>query len=150
MKTKYLSSLFFIIGLTLSSVSCASTSQDNRTLYERLGGYDAVVAVVNDLVPRLAKDKKLGRFWAHRGDDGIDREVQLVIDFIANKAGGKLYYTGREIKESHVGMRISEDDWKIFMKHLDATLDKFKLPPRERKDVIDFMESTKKDMVELP
>lgn len=53
-----------------------------KTLYERLGGYDAVSAVVNDLLPRLQADSQLGRFWEHRGEDGISREKQLLIDFL--------------------------------------------------------------------
>lgn len=135
---------------TFYGVAQAKDIQAEASLYDRLGGYNAVAAVVTDLFPRLAGDKQLGRFWAHRGDDGIAREKQLIIDFIANKAGGDLYYTGRDMKISHVGMRISESDWDILMKHISATLDKFKLAKRERQDVIDFMESTKADMVELP
>jgi len=144
-----------ILSLSISS-SCvinlaqASQKQAETSLYQRLGGYNAIVAVVNDLVPRLAKDKQLGRFWEHRGSDGIEREKQLLIDFISNKAGGNLYYTGRNMKISHKNMRISESDWKRLMTHLNATLDKFKLATRERQDVISFIESTKDDMVELP
>lgn len=37
------------------------------TLYQRLGGYDAIAAVVNDLIPRLMSDSRLGQFWANRG-----------------------------------------------------------------------------------
>lgn len=128
----------------------AGQSQNEASLYQRLGGYDAVAAVVNDLFPRLAGDERLGRFWAHRGSDGIAREKQLLIDFITNQAGGKLYYRGRDMKVSHIEMRISESDWQIMMKHLDATLDKFELADRERNDVIAFIESTKADIVELP
>jgi hemoglobin len=47
-----------------------------KTLYERLGGYDAISAVANELLPRLRTDPQLGRFWAHRGEDGIQREKQ--------------------------------------------------------------------------
>jgi len=45
----------------------------NTTLYERLGGYDAIAAVSNDLVDRLEADPQLGRFWQHRGEDGLKR-----------------------------------------------------------------------------
>lgn len=121
-----------------------------KTLYERLGGYDALSAVTKDLAARLVADQKLGRFWAHRGKDGIDREVQLIVDFLAAKSGGPLYYRGREMKLSHVGMKIDEADWKALMKHLGATLDKFKVPEKERAEVVAFIESTKKDIVELP
>jgi len=61
------------------------------TLYERLGGYDAISAVANDLVPRLQADAQLGRFWQHRGEDGVKREIQLLIDFLCSSAGGPLY-----------------------------------------------------------
>lgn len=45
-----------------------------KTLYERLGGYDAMCAVSDDLLPRLMSDSRLKRFWEHRGEDGIKRE----------------------------------------------------------------------------
>ncbi len=139
-----------ISSTTFMGFTQASSLRPEASLYQRLGGYDAVVAVVNNLFPRLAGDKQLGRFWAHRGADGIAREKQLLIDFIANKAGGNLYYRGRDMKLVHKDMRISESDWRILMKHINATLDEFKLPDRERQDVIAFIESTKADMVELP
>jgi hemoglobin len=119
-----------------------------KSLYERLGGYDAVSAVANDLLPRLRGDSQLGRFWAHRGEDGIAREKQLLIDFLSSNAGGPLYYTGRDMEISHRGMAIDESDWATFMGHLGATLDAFALPQRERDDVVAFIESTRADIVE--
>ncbi len=118
------------------------------TLYERLGGYDAISAVANALLPRLQADAKLARFWQNRGDDGIQREKQLLIDFLCSSAGGPLLYTGRDMKTSHAGMKISEDDWAAFMGHLHATLDSFQVPEAEYADVVAFVESTKADMVE--
>ena len=119
-----------------------------KTLYERLGGYDAIAAVVNDLLPRLMSDSQLGRFWENRGEDGINREEQLLIDFLCSSAGGPLLYTGRDNKTSHKGMGISESDWEKFIGHLNATLEKFQLPQQERSDVVGFIESTKADIVE--
>ncbi len=118
------------------------------TLYERLGGYDAISAVANDLLPRLQADPQLGRFWQHRGEDGVSREKQLLIDFLSSSAGGPMYYTGRDMKTSHKGMRISESDWSAFLGHLNATLDAFKVPKAERDQVVAFIQSTKSDIVE--
>ena len=118
------------------------------TLYQRLGGYDAISAVANDLLPRLQADPLLARFWLHRGDDGIQREKQLLIDFLCSSAGGPLYYTGRDMKVTHKGMKISESDWSAFIGHVNATLDAFKVPQAERDDVIAFVQSTKSDIVE--
>jgi hemoglobin len=83
-------------------------SSDKKTLYERLGGYDAITAVANDLLPRLRADPQLGHFWAHRGEDGIKREKQLLIDFLCASAGGPIYYRGRDMVLTHRGMRIDE------------------------------------------
>jgi hemoglobin len=119
-----------------------------KSLYERLGGYDAIAAVSNDLVDRLQKDPQLGRFWQHRGEDGLKRERQLLVDFLCNSTGGPMYYTGRNMKVSHKGMRISENDWSIFLKHADATLKKFNVPKAEYDEVVAFVLSTKADIVE--
>jgi len=119
-----------------------------RTLYERLGGYDAIAAVAGDLLPRLQADSGLARFWRHRGEDGVEREKQLLIDFLCSNAGGPLYYTGRDMKVSHRGMKISEGDWAAFIGHLNATLAAFQLPPTERDQVVAFVQSTKADIVE--
>jgi hemoglobin len=118
------------------------------SLYERLGGYDAVSAVANNLLPRLMSDEQLGRFWSHRGDDGVEREKQLLIDFLCSCAGGPVYYTGRNMTPTHQGMQISDDDWWKFMGHVNATLDHFKVPDPERGEVVEFIESTKPDIVE--
>lgn len=119
------------------------------TLYQRLGGYDAIAAVANDLMSRLQADPQLGRFWQHRGDDGILREKQLLIDFLCANAGGPMYYTGRDMQISHKGMRISESDWAAFLGHLNATLDAFQVPHTERAQVMAFIQSTKRDIVEV-
>jgi len=120
-----------------------------KSLYERLGGYDAISAVAHNLVGRARADELLGRFWAHRGSDGIEREVQLLIDLLCNVSGGPLYYTGRDMKTSHKGMRISQADWDALMKHVNATLDHFQVPAAERAAVVGFVESTKAEIVEV-
>jgi len=120
----------------------------NQSLYERLGGYDALVAVADNLLPRLAGDDQLGRFWANRGEDGIQREKQLLVDFLASSAGGPMYYTGRDMLLSHKGMKISAADWDTFIGHLNATLDAFQVPEQERGEVLAFIDSTRMDIVE--
>lgn len=120
----------------------------NTPLYERLGGYDGIIALVNDLLPRLQRDPQLGRFWQHRGDDGIAREKQLLIDFLCASAGGPMYYPGRDMKRSHRGMRISDSDWSAFLGHAAATMDVVGMGMPEREDVANFVAGLKADIVE--
>jgi hemoglobin len=90
------------------------------TLYARLGGYDAIAAVADDLLSRLKSNAQLGRFWKNRGADGLRREKQLLITFLCSSAGGPLYYVGRDMKTAHQGMGIDEGDWRLFVGHLEA------------------------------
>ncbi len=118
------------------------------TLYERLGGYDAISAVTQDLMRRVKADSQLGHYYQHRGEDGIQREEQLLIDFLCSSAGGPVYYTGRDMKTLHKGMKLSESDWSALLGHLNATLEAFQVPQPERDDVVTFVQSTKLDIVE--
>ncbi len=120
----------------------------SQTLYTRLGGYDAIAAVASDLVSRLQSDPQLGRFWQHRGTDGIRRELQLLIDFLCAATGGPLLYTGRDMLTTHRGMRISESDWTIFLGHAAKTLEKFQAPATEQGEVVAFVLGLKGEIVE--
>jgi len=123
-------------------------SSGTKTLYERLGGYDAISAVANDLLSRLETDPQLGRFWAHRGEDGVAREKQLLIDFLCASAGGPVYYRGRDMTLCHRGMRITESDWNVFLGHAAATLTKLQVPEAEQRDVVAFVQGLRAEIVE--
>jgi hemoglobin len=123
-------------------------TETGKSLCHRLGGYDAIAAVCNDLLPRLMSDPVLGRFWQHRAVDSIAREKQSLINFLCASSGGSMHYPGRDMKLSHKGMRISEADWQAFLGHLNTTLATFEVPATERAEVLGFVDSTKADIVE--
>ncbi|PYR45810.1 MAG: group 1 truncated hemoglobin [Acidobacteria bacterium] len=79
----------------------------------------------------------------------VQKKRQLLVDFLCASTGGPMYYRGRDMKMVHKGMRISESDWAIFVKHADATLKKFQVPQVEYDEVVAFVQSTKADMVEV-
>lgn len=122
--------------------------RSEKTLYERLGGYDGITILANTLLPYLQTDSQLGSFWQHRGDDGIAREKQLLIDFICSSAGGPVYYTGRDMKLTHKGMKISESDYSIFLGYVEETMQSLNIPQPECDEVMTFVLSLKDDMVE--
>jgi hemoglobin len=119
-----------------------------KTLYERLGGYDGITAFADNLLPRLQADSRLRRYWDNRGDDGVAREKQLLIDFLCSSAGGPTYYTGRDMKTSHRGMKITEEDWIAFCGHAVVTMDALTIPKRECDEIVAFVTSLKSDIVE--
>ncbi len=122
----------------------------DKSLYERLGGYDAIAAVVAALMVRIKDDDKLRRFYDHRGADGIAREEQLLVDFLCASSGGPMVYTGRDMTTVHIGMRLDEDDWRRAMVHLTATLEAFEVPEQEKGEVMSFHENLKSEIVEVP
>ncbi len=120
----------------------------SESLYARLGGYDAIAAVVHGSYILLQGDDKIRRFYDHRGDDGIEREKQLLIDFLCAAAGGPLLYTGRDMVPVHKGMGIDEEDWERAIGYLTETLGSFNVPEQERNEVLALVETTKHEIVE--
>jgi len=119
------------------------------SLYARLGGYDAIAAVVDDLLPRIRSDALLSRFWTSpRSLDTLNRERQLAVDFIASAAGGPTIYLGRDMKVSHKGMGITKADYEAFMRCLSVTLDTFNVSEPERGEVVAFAKSLEPEIVE--
>ncbi|WP_202332768.1 group I truncated hemoglobin [Mesorhizobium sp. L-8-3] len=120
----------------------------DETLYQRLGGYDAIAAVTDDFLGRLKGDDKLGRFFVGLSDDSAARVRQHVVDLICAETGGPCLYTGRDMKTAHKGMRITKEDWDRTGQLFGETLDKFKVPEQERKDLGGLIAPLEKDIVE--
>jgi hemoglobin len=137
-----------VLVVVLFSVSTVFAQQKEKSLYERLGGYDALAAVTDDFAARLADDKKLGKFFVGLSDDSMKKLRQHVVDFLCQATGGPCVYTGRDMKTVHTGLEITKEEWDISVKHLIATLDKFKVPDKEKKEVLDAIGSLEKDIVE--
>lgn len=120
-----------------------------RSLYERLGGYDAIAAVSDDLLERMRTDPLLGRFWSVPRSVETDRRVrQLTIDYIAAAAGGPTFYLGRDMRSAHAGMGITRQDYAALIRSLTATLDGFKVDEPARGGVLEFVASLESQIVD--
>ena len=120
-----------------------------KSLYERLGGYDAIAAATDDLLlGRLVNDPELGVYWKGKCQDSLRNDRQLIVDFLVEASGGPAYYRGRDMKTSHTGMGITDREWEIFMRHTRAMLAHLAVPERESQEVVGFLESLKSDVVQ--
>ena len=137
--------------LALAMVTCLAVSdgaqQKPKTLYERLGGYDAIAAVTDDFIGRLVADKQITRFFTGASTDSKKRIRQLMVDQICAATGGPCIYIGRSMKASHEGLGITESDWQVSVGHLVAALDKFKVPQKEKDELLAAVSSLKPDIV---
>lgn len=125
----------------------AAVPQQAASLYQRLGGYDALAAVTDDFITHLATDPQLGRFFLGLSADSKARIRQHVIDFLCVATGGPCQYTGRDMKTAHTGLHITEEDWNNSVKYLVGTLDHFKVPDKEKTEVLTAISSLKPDIV---
>jgi len=123
-------------------------SELDETLYQRVGGYDAVAAATDDLLGRLLKDPLLKDYWKGKSEVSLRKDRQLIVDFLASAAGGPAFYTGRDMKTAHTGIGITEREWELFLDHARATLNHLHVAPREQDDVLDFLSGLKADVVE--
>jgi hemoglobin len=151
---KNISSFGFTVGLLaiLFFTGCASAQapggQAAPSLYKRLGGYDAIAAVSDDFIGRLAADKQLNRFLVGLSADSQKRLRQNVVDQHCQATGGPCIYIGRPMKTAHAGLGITESDWQLTVNHLVASLDKFKVPEKEKNEFLALASSLKGDIVE--
>ena len=142
---------FIILCMAIIFLSCSTTStpvKTEKSLYHRLGGYDAIAAVVDDFMAGMGNDPQLKRFFVGMSPEDGQRTRQLIVDFMCKAAGGPCYYTGRTMKETHEGMGINDSDWNLAAGLVASTLDKFKVPPKEKGEVLGLVSSLKGDMVE--
>ena len=117
------------------------------SLYKRLGGYDALAAVTDDFMARMVKDPQLGKYFVGHSADSMYRVRQLIVDKLCEAAGGPCVYIGRSMKAAHAGMGLSESDWDLAVDHLIESMNQFKVPDRERDDVLAAVASLKADVL---
>jgi hemoglobin len=144
-----------LVGFALAMlVAVAASAQppgpQASSLYKRLGGYDAIAAVVDDFIPKLATDPQLGKYFVGASKDSQARIRQLVVDQICAATGGPCVYIGRSMKTVHAGLGITEAEWQVSVKHLVASLDKFKVPAKEKDELLAAVSGLKADIVEKP
>ena len=158
MKTR-IASYLIISGLVLSVTGCntmestsgsamsKSTAMADKSLYDRLGGKPAITAVVDDFVGRVAADSRINGKFANTD---IPRLKMLLVEQICQASGGPCTYTGRSMKAAHDGMGVTGGDFDSLVGDLVATLNKFRVPEREKSELLGALGPMKGDIVEKP
>ena len=146
-----------LLSLTLTAAVLAAPAAPQApaeakapTLYSRLGGYDAIAAVVDDFIGQLLSDADLGRFFTGHGQDSRLRIRQLIVDQLCAATGGPCVYIGRDMKASHQGLGITEAQWTKSVGYLVKSLDKFKVGQTEKDELLAALTALKADIVEAP
>ena len=113
-------------------------------MYDRLGGKPNITAVVDDFVVRIAVDRRINRFFANTDIPSFKAKL---VDQICEASGGPCKYTGKDMKTTHAGMGVTDADFNALVEDLVATLDKFKVPEKEKGELLGVLEPMRKDIV---
>ena len=116
------------------------------SLFERLGGKDAITAVVDDFVARCAGDARINGKFA-RTD--IARLKASLVDQVCEATGGPCTYTGRDMRTTHDGMAVTGGEFEALVADLVATLDKFGVGEAEKAELLGALAPMRSDIVEV-
>lgn len=128
----------------------AQAQQAQPPLYERLGGLKGITVVVDDFIDRLVANKTLNKNPAINAGRVSSPAPYLkfqVSQLVCEVSSGPCKYTGKGMKESHAHLNISEGEWDVMAKDFKKSLDKFKVPAAEQKELFDIVGKTKADIV---
>jgi hemoglobin len=132
-----------VLGMALLVAAC-QTMAPQKSLYERLGGKDAITAVVDDFVGNVAADKRINGYFAKANIPNLKRNL---VDQICAATGGPCTYTGKDMRSAHKGMGISDADFNALVEDLQKTLNKFKVPDKEQGELLGALGPLKPQIV---
>jgi hemoglobin len=118
------------------------------SLYQRMGGYDVIAAVIDDLFTILHEDTAFARFFGGRSSDSVIRSRQLLVDQMCALSGGPCNYIGRDMKTSHSGLGITDVEWETNINASDAALAKNGVGDAERAEFLALFERYRDDIIE--
>jgi hemoglobin len=119
---------------------------DQQSLYARLGGSDAIVAVIDDFVARCAADGRINPKFV-RTD--IPRLKAKLVEQVTAASGGPAYYSGRSMEETHDGMGVTAGEFDALVGDLIATLNRFNVPDAEQQELLGILGPLRSDIVEV-
>ena len=142
-----------VLASLAATAACASsgaptpagtTAGADKPLFDRLGGLDAIKAVVGEFLTNVAADDKIKARFANANLEGLRAKL---VDQICQATGGPCNYTGLDMKSAHAGMKVTEDEFNALVGDLVKALDKFKVPEKEKGELLGALGAMKPDII---
>ena len=125
------------LAVAASIAACSSMEtmkpMQDQSLYTRLGGKPAITAVVDDFIGNVAADSRINGRFANANIPHLKMEL---VDQICAASGGPCTYTGKDMMTAHRGMNIRGPEFDALVEDLVKTLDKFKVPAKEKGELL--------------
>ncbi|MDQ3370688.1 MAG: group 1 truncated hemoglobin [Myxococcota bacterium] len=116
-------------------------------LYDRIGGRDALLAIVDDFVAIVVADPRINARFAAADLPAFKAKL---VDQLCEQSGGPCKYTGRSMRDAHVGMRVQEAELAAFVDDLGRSLAKLEVPEREQAELRALLAAMHDDIVAAP
>ena len=129
-----------------TTAAAAKADTTPKSLYDRLGGKDAITAVVDSFVAKVAADARINKKFAK---SDVGRVKTMLVDQICGATGGPCTYSGRSMKEAHKNMKVTEGEFNALVEDLTATLNSFNVGQREQNELLSTLGTMKADIVEV-
>jgi len=130
---KLLRAAMLAVAVSLAACSTPMKPMQDQSLYQRLGGKEAITAVVDDFIGNVAGDARINKRFANAN---IPRLKTLLVEQICAASGGPCTYSGRDMVTAHTGMNIQPAEFDALVDDLVKSLDKFKVPAREKGELL--------------
>jgi len=117
-----------------------------RSLYERLGGIEAITAVARAFEDRAAKDDRINQKFARTN---LDRLTKEFVDQLCQDTGGPCTYMGLNMRQAHTNMGVTSGEWDAFIEDLVATLNDFNVGKAEQDELLDNVRPMRAEIVEV-
>ena len=138
------------MATAISFVPMAGAANETRSLYDRLGGKPAIQAVAIDLVDRILADPRVNGWFTHAASskENTNAYKTNLADFLCRSTGGPCEYTGPDMVAAHKGRGVTNEAFNAVAEDLVATLNKFKVPEREKTEVMKLVSGLKPTIVQ--
>jgi len=127
-----------------------ANAAEAKTLYERLGGYEGISAVVDQFADSLFADKRISQFFIGMSDDTRAQFKQKNKNLLCNVTGGPCKVISRPANVAHHGLGITAGDFEVVAGHLKDALNEFKVGPKEQEEVFAIILSLRSQIVDRP
>lgn len=125
----------------------SAPAMTQKSLYERLGGLDAIKAVIGEFAARVLADGRINKKFAKTD---ATRLTHFLVEQVCAATGGPCKYTGNSMKKSHRNMKVTEGEFNALVEDLVGALDKFNVPATEKNELLTALAAMKGDIVEVP
>jgi hemoglobin len=145
--SKQIATVAIAVAATWTLSSATTSFAAERSLYERLGGQGAIQAVVTKFIGNVGADKRINGSFAKADLKQLNKHL---VDQVCMATGGPCSYSGRDMKTTHKGMKVTTAAFNALVEDLVAALDTFNVPKKEKDELIAILAPMKGDIVEVP